>query len=140
MRTRFILIAALLAASACGSSSTNSLAPTSVGVFTITDLSIGTGAKAATGNRVTVTYAGFLYDTSKAESKGSSFDSGTFQFTIGAGTVIKGWDQGVPGMNVGGRRRLIIPPDLAYGSSTPDPTKIPPNATLLFDITLVSIP
>ena len=117
MRTRFLLIAALLALSACGSSSSNSLAPTSSGTFTITDLAIGTGATAVTGNHVTVTYSGFLYDTSKAESKGTVFDSGTFPFTLGAGTVIKGWDQGIVGKKVGGRRRLIIPPHDGAGGN-----------------------
>jgi FKBP-type peptidyl-prolyl cis-trans isomerase len=142
MRTRFLAIAALLAFTACGSSSDNSLAPTSVGVFTITDLSVGTGATAVSGNRITVSYAGFLYDTSKTNGEGSSFDSNAsgYQFTLGAGAVIAGWDQGIVGMKIGGKRRLIIPPALAYGSGTPDATKIPPNATLVFDVTLLSIP
>ncbi|HEV3140973.1 MAG TPA: FKBP-type peptidyl-prolyl cis-trans isomerase [Vicinamibacterales bacterium] len=140
MRTRFLFIAALLAFTACGSSD-NSLAPTSVGVFTITDLTVGTGATAASGNRITVNYAGFLYDTSKTDGKGNGFDSNSsYQFTLGAGTVIAGWDQGIVGMKIGGRRRLIIPPALAYGSGTPDATKIPPNATLVFDVGLISIP
>jgi FKBP-type peptidyl-prolyl cis-trans isomerase len=100
---------------------------------------IGTGAIAAAGNRVTVIYTGWLYDTSKTQGKGAQFDSNTFTFTLGAGQVIRGWDQGVVGMRVGGQRRLIIPPELAYGSSTPDPAKIPANATLLFDITLTGV-
>jgi FKBP-type peptidyl-prolyl cis-trans isomerase FkpA len=140
---RAILLMTLLAAAGCGSSSTSasSLPPTSVGVFTTTDLTIGTGATAATGSRCITTYAGWLYDTGKPNGKGNSFDPGPgpLTFTIGAGTLIKGFEQGVIGMKVGGFRRVIVPPDLAYGSSTPDPTKIPPNATLVFEITLTSV-
>src|SRR5437773_7266011 len=102
MRTRFLLIGALLTISACGSDS--SLAPTSVGTFTITDLAVGTGATAPTGNRITVSYSGFLYDTSKTDGKGNAFDSNSsFSFSLGAGTVIQGWERGIVGMKVGGR-------------------------------------
>ena len=136
---RAILLMALLAAAGCGSANSTGPSPTSVGVFTTTDLAIGTGATAAVGSRVTVTYAGWLYDTSKPDGKGTQFDSGTLpSFVIGTGAVVKGFDQGVVGMKVGGQRRLIIPPDLAYGNTSPDP-KIPANATLVFDITLTSV-
>ena len=129
---------ALLAMAGCGSA--NSTAPTtSSGVYTQTDLVVGTGATAAVGSRVTVSYTGWLYDTGKPNGKGTQFDSGTLApFVIGTGAVIKGFDQGIVGMKVGGQRRLIIPPELAYGSNSPDP-KIPANATLVFDITLNSI-
>jgi len=142
--TRWIVIAALLASAvACGSDSSSSTptAPsTSSGPYTQTDLVVGTGAAANNGNRVTVSYTGWLYDTSKPLGKGNQFDSNTgFAFTLGAGQVIRGWDQGVLGMRVGGQRRLIIPPELAYGASSPDPSRIPPNATLLFDITLLNV-
>jgi len=87
-----------------------------------------------------VTYTGWLYDGSKADFKGLVFDStlgkAPFSFALGAGAVIKGWDQGIPGMKVGGLRRLVIPPSLAYG-----PTRsgaIPANSTLVFDVGLVS--
>jgi FKBP-type peptidyl-prolyl cis-trans isomerase FkpA len=140
---RAILLMALMAAAGCGGSSTSasSLPPTSVGIFTTTDLTIGTGATAASGSRVVTTYAGWLYDTGKPNGKGNSFDPGPgpLTFTIGAGTLIQGYEQGVIGMQVGGQRRVIIPPALAYGTSTPDPTKIPPNATLVFEITLTSV-
>ena len=133
----------LLAAAGCGSSSTSagSLPPTSVGVFTTTDLVVGTGATAVTGSRVVTTYAGWLYDTGKPFGKGAQFDPGPgpLTFTIGNANLITGFQQAVIGMKVGGSRRAIIPPDQAYGSSTPDPTKIPPNATLVFDITLTSV-
>ncbi len=137
---RALLLMTLLAMAGCGGSSTSasSVPPTSVGVFTSTDLTVGTGATAVNGLRATVSYTGWLYDTGKPFGKGNQFDSGSFQFTIGAGTVVKGFDQGVLGMKVGGQRRLIIPPDLAYGSQSPS-ASIPANATLVFDITLTAL-
>ena len=129
---------ALLAAAGCGSANSTGPSPTSAGVFTSTDVTVGTGATAANGSRATVTYTGWLYDTSKTAGKGNQFDSGSFTFVVGAGTVVKGFDQGVVGMRVGGQRRLIIPPDLAYGSQSPS-SAIPANATLVFEITLTSI-
>ncbi len=140
---RAILLMTLLAAASCGGSSTSasSLPPTSIGTFTTTDLTIGTGATAASGSRVVTGYAGWLYDTGKPNGKGNSFDPGPgpLTFTIGAGSLIRGFEQGVIGMQVGGQRRVIIPPDLAYGSGTPDATKIPPSATLVFEIILNSV-
>lgn len=137
-----ILLTALMAAAGCGGSSTSAstVPPTSVAAQLVSnDLTVGTGATANTGNTVTVAYTGWLYDTTKTDSKGSSFDaSSSFQFTIG-GNVIAGWNQGVPGMKIGGTRRLIIPSALAYGSASPSPS-IPPNASMVFDITLKSIP
>ena len=136
---RAILLMALLAAAGCGSANSTGPSPTSVGVLTTTDLVIGTGATAAVGSRVIVTYTGWLYDTGKPDGKGTQFDSGTLpSFVIGTGAVVKGFDQGIVGMKVGGQRRLIIPPELAYGNTSPDP-KIPANATLVFDITLTSV-
>jgi FKBP-type peptidyl-prolyl cis-trans isomerase FkpA len=132
---RAILLMALLAMAGCGSA--NSTAPTtSAGVFTITDLVIGTGATAVGGSSVTVTYTGWLYDTGKPNGKGTQFDSGSFPFVVGTG-VITGFSQGVLGMKVGGQRRVIIPPDLGYGNNPP--SGIPANATLVFDITLTSV-
>jgi FKBP-type peptidyl-prolyl cis-trans isomerase FkpA len=133
---RAILLMVLLVAAGCGSS--NPTGPsTSVGVFTITDLVIGTGATAASGSSVTVSYTGWLYDTGKPNGKGTQFDTGTFSFVVGTG-VIAGFSQGVTGMKVGGQRRVIIPPELGYGSQSPNAT-IPPNATLVFEITLTSV-
>ena len=115
--------------------------PTITAPFAQTDLLLGTGADALTGNTLTVDYTGWLYDASKADQKGLQFDSSAgrtpFTFTLGSGQVIRGWDQGIPGMRIGGRRRLVIPPSLAYGDMRSGP--IPPNATLVFDITLISI-
>ena len=122
-----------------GCSGSNTSAPsTSSGTFMQTDLVVGAGAEAVTGKVVVVTYSGWLYDTNKTDGKGKFFDGNSgFSFTLGAGNVIAGWDQGVVGMRVGGQRRLIIPPDLAYGSQGRSP--IPPNATLVFDITLTGV-
>ncbi len=140
---RMIALLPLVAVAACGASSTTSpsLPPTSVGVFTTTDLTVGTGATAVVGSRVTTTYAGWLYDTGKPFGKGAQFDPGPgpLTFVVGAGTLVRGFEQGVVGMNVGGQRRVIIPPELAYGNQSPDPTKIPPNATLVFEITLTAV-
>lgn len=110
--------------------------------FTITDLSIGTGAEAVAGNTVSVAYAGWLYDASQPDGKGVAFEtspSDGLSFTLGTGQVIAGFDQGVVGMRVGGERRLIIPPELAYGGTPPQNPLIPVNATLVFEVTLVSI-
>jgi len=116
--------------------------PTSTAPFSSTDLVVGTGADALTGSTVTVDYTGWLYDASKTDGKGLQFDSSIgrtpFQFTLGTNQVIQGWDRGIPGMKIGGRRRLVIPPSLAYGSIRSGP--IPPNSTLVFDITMISIP
>ncbi len=138
--TIWVLGGVLMIATGCGDSTTNSTpAAPSAGVpFTITDLVVGGGAEATPGARPVVNYTGWLYDANAAENKGAQFDTGMgFTFTLGAGQVIAGWDQGVNGMRVGGLRRLIIPPELAYGSTGSGP--IPPNATLVFDIQLVSL-
>ena len=136
---RAILLMTLLAMAGCGSAnSTASTGGTSVGVFTLTELVVGTGATAANGSRATVTYTGWLYDTGKANGKGNQFDTGSFTFVVGAGTVVKGFDTALVGMKVGGQRRVIIPPELAYGATSPS-DKIPANATLVFEITLTSI-
>jgi FKBP-type peptidyl-prolyl cis-trans isomerase len=136
-----LALATLPLLAACGSSSSPSTPSTSVGTFTETDLVVGTGAEATAGKNITVNYTLWLYDTSKADGKGtlvqSSVGSAPFTFILGTGAVIKGWDQGVVGMKVGGSRRLIVPPDLAYGSTAQN--GIPANATLVFDISLLSV-
>ena len=134
---RPVLLLLLAATLACNK---NPNSPTSGAPYSQTDLTIGGGTQANAGNRATVNYTGWLYDSTQTDGKGRQFDSGNgFTFTLGAGQVIKGWDQGVPGMRVGGVRRLVIPPELAYGSTGAGNGVIPPNATLVFDVTLTGV-
>jgi len=107
------------------------------------DVKQGSGAEATAGKPVVVHYTGWLYDTSKPDSHGAKFDSSRdrsepFGFTLGAGRVIKGWDEGVAGMKVGGKRTLVIPPQMAYGERGAGGV-IPPNATLIFDVELLDV-
>ncbi|MBO0735531.1 MAG: FKBP-type peptidyl-prolyl cis-trans isomerase [Alphaproteobacteria bacterium] len=105
-----------------------------------TDTKIGDGATAKAGNKVSVNYTGWLYDNgAKGKKFDSSLDRGQpFQFTLGAQQVIAGWDEGVAGMKVGGKRTLIIPPELGYGARGAGGV-IPPNATLIFDVDLLQV-
>jgi FKBP-type peptidyl-prolyl cis-trans isomerase len=107
------------------------------------DIVKGTGEGISQGQVAVVHYTGWLYDPSAAEQKGAKFDSSRdggqpFSFPVGAGNVIRGWDEGVQGMQPGGQRRLVIPPALAYGEVGAQ-NVIPPNATLVFDIELLKI-
>ena len=107
------------------------------------DVKTGTGKEATPGKMVRVHYTGWLFDKSAADNKGKKFDSsrdrpGNFTFPLGAGRVIKGWDQGVQGMKVGGQRTLIIPSSMGYGARGAGST-IPPNATLVFDVELMKV-
>lgn len=107
------------------------------------DTKVGTGEEAEIGKTVNVHYTGWLYDENAPDKKGKKFDSSLdrkehFSFMLGAGRVIKGWDQGVTGMKVGGQRTLIIPPAMAYGARGAG-NIIPPNATLIFDVELIGL-
>ena len=107
------------------------------------DARVGAGAEAAAGRTVTVHYTGWLYDESRPDRKGAKFDSSRdrnepFAFSLGAGQVITGWDEGVAGMKVGGQRTLTIPPAMGYGARGAGGV-IPPNATLLFDVELLDV-
>lgn len=116
-------------------------APSNNPAFSRTDVRVGTGADAVSGSFITVHYTGWLFNSSRPDQKGAQFDSSAgqapFSFTLGAGQVIAGWDDGLQGMKVGGLRRLVIPPSLAYGGSRSGP--IPPNATLLFEVELIEV-
>jgi FKBP-type peptidyl-prolyl cis-trans isomerase FkpA len=136
----FVCGVVLLAASGCGGSDSPS-SPSATpprGEFAQIDLVVGTGATASTGRSLNVRYTGWLYDPTRVESKGTQFDSGTYAFTLGSGNAIQGWHLGLVGMRVGGQRRLIIPPELAYGSQGRQPS-IPSNASLVFDTELLSV-
>ncbi len=135
-----VLLSCLLLAAGCGDD--NPLAP-SLGIpFSATDITVGTGSTAATGQTVRVYYTGWLYSTTATDNKGTQFDANIaglgYEFTIGVTAVIQGWHQGVPGMKVGGKRRLIIPPELAYGTGG-NGNVIPGNATLIFEIELLAV-
>ena len=106
----------------------------------ITDTEVGTGATAAAGQEVSVHYTGWLFNSGVQGTKfDSSKDRGQpFGFSLGAGMVIKGWDEGVAGMQVGGKRTLVIPPELGYGARGAGGV-IPPNATLKFDVELLAV-
>ena len=109
----------------------------------MTDTIIGTGAEASAGQHISVHYTGWLFDAAAPGNKGRKFDSSRdrgdpFQFTLGVGQVIGGWDQGFAGMKVGGHRTLVIPPELGYGARGAGGV-IPPNATLVFDVELLEV-
>jgi FKBP-type peptidyl-prolyl cis-trans isomerase FkpA len=109
----------------------------------IVDTVEGAGTEARAGSHVRVHYTGWLYDPGKPDNKGAKFDSSKdrrdpFEFPLGAGHVIRGWDQGVAGMKVGGSRLLTIPPALGYGARGAGGV-IPPNATLLFEVDLLDV-
>ena len=136
--TRFAVVCAVSAALAgCSDSPTS---PTDQ-PFSTNDLRAGTGAIALPGSLLAVHYTGWLYDPAATDNKGGMFDSSLgstpLAFTLGNGEVIAGWEQGLPGMSVGGLRRLIIPPDLAYGDRRNG--AIPPYATLIFEIELLAV-
>jgi len=114
--------------------------PTTPSGLIIDDTTIGTGAEAVAGKQVSVHYTGWIFNNG---AKGAKFDSSKdrgqpFAFQLGAGMVIKGWDEGVAGMKVGGKRTLTIPPALGYGARGAGGV-IPPNATLQFDVELLKV-
>jgi FKBP-type peptidyl-prolyl cis-trans isomerase FkpA len=142
-----VLSAAIFLAIGCSksveSNKVSSTKESGVSELIKTDVVVGSGEEAAAGKTVSVHYTGWLYDEAAPDHKGKKFDSSRdrgepFEFRLGAGQVIKGWDQGVAGMKVGGQRTLIIPPDLGYGSRGAGGV-IPPNATLVFDVELLGV-
>jgi FKBP-type peptidyl-prolyl cis-trans isomerase FkpA len=141
------LMIAMLAMTGCNADSKTSTKETAM-TQNITELIkkdtvLGEGREAEAGFNVTVHYTGWLYDPSKADGKGTKFDSSLdrhepFVFFLGGGQVIQGWDEGFAGMKVGGKRTLIIPPHMGYGVHGAGGV-IPPNATLIFDVELLGI-
>jgi FKBP-type peptidyl-prolyl cis-trans isomerase FkpA len=141
------LLVAMLAVSGCKadskSSSKESAMTQNVTELIKKDTVLGEGREAEAGFNVTVHYTGWLYDPSKPDGKGKKFDSSVdrhepFVFFLGGGQVIQGWEEGFSGMKVGGKRTLIIPPNMGYGAYGAGGV-IPPNATLIFDVELLGI-
>jgi FKBP-type peptidyl-prolyl cis-trans isomerase FkpA len=132
-----LLVAGVLTAAGCVEATTPSRTPP----YSQADIRLGSGAEATAASEVTVEYTGWFHDPLRLDSKGAVFDSSLgrapFTFRLGTGSVIQGWERGVPGMKEGGVRRLVVPPSLAYGPPRNGP--LPPYATLVFDIELVSV-
>lgn len=137
------MFAAVLCVAGCTGQAPAALPDGEVTDLTVIDQRVGDGETAEAGMLAVVHYTGWLYDPEAADRRGTKFDSSrdrgqSFSFPLGAGRVIKGWDQGVAGMQVGGQRLLFIPPGLAYGASGAG-NVIPPNATLVFDVELLEV-
>ena len=136
-----IFVSCLMVPAAFVSGCTDGTPTSPAPVFSQTDLRAGDGVPALSGYKVAVYYTGWLYDESRPDQKGLQFETNVgaenpFTFTLGAGEVIAGWDSGILNQRVGGLRRLVIPPSLAYGSVRNGP--IPANATLIFEVDLIS--
>ena len=135
------------ASDSAAASNVDTVAPAAPGASDMalqkTDLTPGNGAEIKSGQTALVHYTGWLYEPGAPDHKGKQFDSSMggepFEFQLGAGHVIPGWDQGVVGMKVGGKRNLVIPPDMGYGARGAGNGLIPPGATLVFDVELVEI-
>ncbi len=147
---RFLIPVALCAAVACGRGNSTSdipegkpMADSGITKLQMVDSVVGTGTEARPGRTVRVHYTGWLYDASKDDKRGTKFDSSKdsgqpFDFSLGAKEVIPGWDEGVAGMKVGGKRILTIPPAMGYGARGAGGI-IPPNATLVFEVDLLEV-
>ncbi len=138
-----LLCIGVFSTTACSKQDLPPMPSSSVTTLIKTDIKVGEGAQAMAGQSVSVHYTGWLYDEAAKDHHGAKFDSsrdrGTpFDFPLGGGRVIRGWDEGVAGMKVGGQRTLVIPPEMGYGAQGAGGV-IPPNATLVFDVELLSI-
>jgi FKBP-type peptidyl-prolyl cis-trans isomerase FkpA len=135
-----LVLALLFAAGGCNNGSSSPTAPDQNGVpYSQTDLTVGTGTEATPGTTASVQYGGWLYSETAADHKGTQFDASQFAYVVGSTQLIKGFDMGVTGMKVGGTRRVIMPPSLAYGATGNSNGTIPPNAALVFDILLAGV-
>jgi FKBP-type peptidyl-prolyl cis-trans isomerase len=135
-------VALALTSSACGKDDSSPSGVFDIAALQTIDGTVGTGTTATAGRTLTVHYTLWYYNPTAAGNKGSKIESSRdrnqpFVFTLGAGSVIAGWDQGIPGMRVGGTRTLLVPSSLAYGSRGQG--SIPPNAALVFDIELLNV-
>ena len=139
MKRAVVMFALLAFAVAACSKDSSPTAPTVNVPFSTVDLRAGTGTEATAGRSANVRYTGWVYSTLGTDNKGTQFDSGTFSFVLGSNGVIAGFNQGVIGMKVGGLRRIVIPPNLAYGNNPPPNSGIPQNATLIFEVELLAI-
>jgi FKBP-type peptidyl-prolyl cis-trans isomerase FkpA len=138
-----LLAAGIFSTTACSEQAAPKMETSSMTELMKTDVKLGTGDLATPGKNVSVHYTGWLYDAAVADHHGKKFDSSRdrnepFVFPLGSGRVIKGWDQGVEGMKVGGQRTLIIPASMGYGARGAGGV-IPPNATLIFDVELLGV-
>jgi FKBP-type peptidyl-prolyl cis-trans isomerase FkpA len=131
------------ASSSCSSGSSAGSGSSSVTSLSYVDNVVGTGAVATDGSYLSVDYTGWLYNSGASNNEGTEFDATTagspFDFELGVGAVIPGWDQGLVGMKVGGTRTLTIPSSLAYGSCPAPGSPIPPDSALVFTVTLLGI-
>jgi FKBP-type peptidyl-prolyl cis-trans isomerase FkpA len=134
-----LLSTVILLSAACGGSDSppSSSTPLPTAPFSQTDVRVGTGAEAVNGRNLSVNYTLWLYDPAGVDQKGRQIQTGPYSFVLGTGNAIRGWHLGLLGARAGGLRRLVIPPDLAYGSAGQG--DVPPNATLVFDIELLAV-
>jgi FKBP-type peptidyl-prolyl cis-trans isomerase len=142
-RLLICIAASTFAVHAGCSTSEEGMAESGITTLQTQDVTPGTGAEATKGQVVSVHYTGWLYDPSAGDKRGAKFDSSKdrnepFEFRLGGGEVISGWDEGVAGMKVGGTRILTIPPAMGYGATGAGGI-IPPNATLLFEVDLLGV-
>lgn len=135
-----LVLVLLFAAAGCNNGSSSPTAPDQSAVaYSQTDLTVGTGLEATPGTTASVQYGGWLYSETAVDHKGAQFDANQFAYVVGSTQLIKGFDMGVTGMKVGGIRRVIMPPSLAYGATGSSNGAIPPNAALVFDILLANV-
>lgn len=141
---RWLFLFPLLLVAACSGPSTPATPVADIPAMQVIDTVTGTGPVAKKGEDVTVQYTGWLYSADAPDHHGTKFDSSLdhgepFTFQLGAGGVIAGWDQGVVGMRVGGKRTLLIPSSLGYGARGAGGGQIPPNSALVFDVELLGV-